>query len=394
MGKRRFMSALAGLGLSRGVVEHLTQDELADLTADPTDRVPRVQRYTHTNHDAVTRGAPPEREAVFTTIPRDKWVRVESAHDAADRVAAALADIAGDDSIPVGVTTGVDGHHRRYQVVVDYPVDALGGETVVDASYQQVADAVPASIAGQAGDGDNAVVVENIPVVVRRVHGNPTSNFRHKYRPVPGGCKIEDQDGNDCTTCTPAYDNDRSENVLVTAGHCFDFASGHDTYQPDTATSYGHVGMSDKAKSSYDYCSNLDFDAATVTLDLENDVKYAIAGTESGSDYDWPIHGAMAWDTIKDMTSCDTKMRRQGEASGREKTCVDSTYTNKTFSLEKAATGGDSGGPLFRVYHTPDGFAAYLAGVTACNYAPLNGTDNNSKATYIGKVENEFNLTV
>ncbi|WP_152423901.1 hypothetical protein [Natronobacterium lacisalsi] len=42
MGKRRFMSNLASLGISATGVTLLSQEALADLTDDPEEKVPRI----------------------------------------------------------------------------------------------------------------------------------------------------------------------------------------------------------------------------------------------------------------------------------------------------------------------------------------------------------------
>lgn len=394
MGKRRFVKSLAGLGLSTDLVRHITQDDLADLTNDPTEEVPRLQRLTHTNHEAVEAGAPPEREPVFTTIPRDQWVRVESAWDAVQRLQTWIDDNDRLDDFVAGMKKTTMGHHSRHVVEVSY----VESRSSVD--YQTVLDELPATVAGQAGAGDNAEVVEDIPVRVDRITDvRPTSEyFDYKYRPVPGGCKM-DPDGSlsPGTTCTPAYDNDEGKYVMLTAGHNVDFTWGIDVYQPDDGSSSNFIGSSDQNGTSYDNCDNLDWDAAEIELDGV-DHKYAIAGDESGSDYDYPIYGIVTWDTVKDWTDCDPEIFHQGKTSGRTKTCVDKARSNKTIQYEDPPSGGDSGGPIFQVYKTIDGFSAHIAGIIACYMctAFIGGdcADWDGMATYIGKVEDKLNVDV
>lgn len=386
MGRRRFTKTLAGLGLSRGVVEYISQDELGELTGDPTERVPRLQRFTHTNHEAVEAGAAPERKPVFTTIPREKWVRVESAWDAALRVDAMLDGLPGASGFSVGMRQ-TTGRNRRYVVTVDYPPGA-------DVTYEELVDFLPDSVDGQAGAGENAEVVEDIQVVVETTTEEPTDYYDYEYRPVPGGCEMDSENTPSCTICTPAHDDSLGVDVLVTAGHCVDFSSSVDVYQPTDDDLTTHVGVSDKAGDYYSGCGNLDFDAATMTLDDEDDVKYALANDGGPNDYGRPIHGSVAWDTVKDWTDCDPKVFHQGKTSGNNKTCVSNTYTDQTFSWAFDSQKGDSGGPVYQEYHTPDGIAAYIAGIINCQKCYSSTGDCFGRGTYIGKVEDRFSLTV
>jgi hypothetical protein len=247
MGRRRFLTTLGKLGLSAGTLSHLTADALANVTSDPSDEVPRLDKLKHANHEAVERGDdPPEKEAVYYTIPRDEWVVVETAHNAAERLEAAFerriasaVDNSLDDptaNLKFGVTTITSGHTRKKAVVVEYRRFISQDGTVVgepDVGFEWVREHAPDTVTGSVGSGDQQEIRSDIPVVVRQRTVDQQAYYDGEYRPVPGGCQI--QDGYDTefgTVCTPAWDNDNGEYVMVTVGHLVEGERDHLIYQP------------------------------------------------------------------------------------------------------------------------------------------------------------------
>ncbi len=126
MGRRRFIETLTAIGLSASTVSGMTKEKLLDLTDDPTDRVPRAKAIRLKNPDKWEAPPFPEREPQFeteyTTIPRDKWVRMESAYDASERIKRKVSSQFDSnskiDAVTTGVTREVFGQHEQYAVRV------------------------------------------------------------------------------------------------------------------------------------------------------------------------------------------------------------------------------------------------------------------------------------
>jgi hypothetical protein len=314
----------------------------------------------------------------------------ETAHDAARRLEAAFASriaAAVDGGVPdptanlkFGVTTVTSGHAPTKAVAVDYRrLVARDGSVVAEphVSLDWVRDAAPETAVGSAGEGDHRVVRRDIPVVVRERDQCRQAYYDGKYRPVPGGCQVEDESDDDIgTLCTPAWDGDHGEYVLTTAGHVTGGSQGHDMHQPHWSVYAGnYIGDSDKGLATSD------FDAATIRLSGV-DHRYRMAGSDPGT-YSESIYGTLGWDTIKDHEG-DTSyhLTLQGRTTGRNTGYIETTYSDKTFW-----TAVHSGGTHFR--NDPYYDYAYIAGVHAWG-----SSDNDAGATYIGKVEDYFNLDV
>ena len=86
LGRRGFISAPVSLGVTGEAAASLTSDELQKLTDNPEKEVPRIKYYKHTNHSEVKNGKTPKRKPVHYTIPRERWERIETTKNAAERV--------------------------------------------------------------------------------------------------------------------------------------------------------------------------------------------------------------------------------------------------------------------------------------------------------------------
>lgn len=88
MSRRRLLRKMASLGVSGGALQFLTGETVAKLTEDPEKNVPRLKGIRHENPSAFT--SPPYPKSPkwvpeFYTIPRQKWVEVESARKAEEK---------------------------------------------------------------------------------------------------------------------------------------------------------------------------------------------------------------------------------------------------------------------------------------------------------------------
>lgn len=391
MGRRRFLNSLGKIGISAGALSHMTTEALAEVSDDPKDRVPRLEKLRHTNHEAVENGTePPQREPVYYTIPYDEWVVIETAHDAASRVKQQIASKINSKTnntsrnpltnLHFGVTTRTNGHTAEKTVVITYSrlISPNGTEISKPAvSLEWLTDAAPDTATGKVGEDEHEVLRENIPVQVRERDRIQQAYYDGKYRPVPGGCQLQDRsDGGYGTLGTPAWDYDVGDVVLTTAGHCVEAESGHSLDQPYVNH---YIGQSDKAKVVNG------FDAATIPLGGV-DYKYNLADGAADS-YNEYIYGTLAWDTIKDHEGdVNYHLYKQGRSTGRQRGHIDTVGDDWTYWITAEGEGGDSGGPNFR----DEGSNAYISGIHA--WGDINGP--NSGATHISKVENWFNLNV
>lgn len=154
-GRRTFITALMGLGLSRTTAASLDQNRLRELTEDPSKEVPVATAHIHQNHEAMVREEEaPKRKTVFTTIPRDIWERNRAAHNAARRL---------DERLPRVARVGVSGHGDDPRLIVEYrgaPDEGPGRRSIETQeeppSAAKVAGTLPETATGSIGRGRQA----------------------------------------------------------------------------------------------------------------------------------------------------------------------------------------------------------------------------------------------
>jgi len=402
MGRRRFLQTMVTLGVTGTGLNYMTKDALADLTNNPESEVPRLGYLEHTNHEAVENGTQaPRKEPIYYTISRDKWRVVETAHDAAARIDD-LLDAKFDSSLfQTGVTTITSGHRRKKAVHVDYVVQRDDDGNVLaepSAAIEAVRDALPATVTGVAGRDDFETKVEDIPVLVekREVSSGSTSGgaysdfyYDYQYRPVPASAAYKNEaEGTICTMGTPAYDNERNDYVMVTAGHCMT-DSGQDIHQPDL---YNQIGNS---TSEFQDNDDETFDAGVISLSADH--TYRFADNDGDNDYSiTPIYGTLSWTTIKDNEgNSDYSMMYRGAKSGHVNTYIEKADSNEQyFWLENDSGDGDSGCPMYHVRFSGGDGRAYIGGINeGYYYSPKDG-DIDCAGTYIGKIEDRYSLDV
>lgn len=442
MGKRNFMRALAGFGVSLSTIPHLSKDALGDLTDDLEDEVPRLSRLQIQDEEELEdrRSAPQpaageqpsEREPVFYTIPRDEWERTEATYDAAARLERRLGRLDPNGKINVSVTDLVNGHHSRKGVRVEYTTLVQrelvrndgdeGSRTPAgrklsehsDANVrevrhgpavdlQTVRDEVPATVSGTASRQNAELLghatiqpteVENIPVVVEEREIVEEAYFNDAYRPLPGGCQMSKGPywNSFCTLGTPAYDHDSSDYVLTTSGHCIKDDWGEKMYQP-----YGN-GYSIGYPQHYIYEGGTN-DAGYIDTDLidyddykQEKISMAIADDNGGTDI--YINGVMGYDSIKDNQGDSSwTVHKQGRTTGRDTGYLVSASPGRRlgrYELNQGidSAGGDSGGPVFKKY----GNVAYIIGHH--NWGNRSDDDDGPAGNLMAHIENEMNIEV
>jgi len=245
---------------------------------------------------------------------------------------------------------------------------------------------------------------------------DPWNNYDHKYRPVPGGAWIEDEGcRDDKYTCipgtagTPAHGNSSDEWKIATAAHVLvdDDQENEDNntdqnpsvYQQKSDNEDEKIGETSKWRRDESTKSSpwFGFDAGTIELEQEVDIKLRLASDDGDNeywDYHW-IYGSVGRDEIADnVGNTDYSLYKQGTNTGRESGTIQTYSESKNaFETDAKAGSGDSGGPHFNKKRNPShGFwEVYIAGI---HYAGSKGDNPTSFATVMAKVENEFGVTV
>jgi len=385
MGRRRFLETLAGFGVTGAALNHMTQDVLAKTNPDLDNEVPFLKGMVHTNHKEVLNGAPPEREPIYFNVPRDEWVVIDSARDAARQVE--KLDTLKGTGIIAGVTTRVRGGHQQKIILVQYPIEQYEwGETYRPrVEFSELTDRLPATVDGVAGRGsDFAVVVEDIPVIAERMYNELEYIYDYKYRPVPAGCEWKTEEGNPCTIGTPVYDNDANEYRLVTASHCF-YSYGEDCHQPDQGTGDSLVGRRDPDKM--DFRRDPLFDAAVVNVYHGNADTYYRFADDNGR-YRGDIDGSMSQDRLSYLENNNGTVTKQGTRTGissGEVTCVSSS----AFRVDTRHKDGDSGCPYYETFYD-NNFNRYITNIAGVH----RGGSGDAQATQMENIENRWSVEV
>lgn len=394
MGRRRFLSTLSGLGVSATALSYITKDALAKTTSDVTEEVPYVKLLRHTNHEEVKRGAVPQREPVWDTIPRSKWVRVESAHDGARKIDEMLDRRFSSGRIAVGVTSR-NGDTYQKEISVKYTTveHADGTTSSPPVSFSEVENVLPDTVSGQAGEGQNAETVQGIPVTIsrqRKVEQSCTGNVYNEDQgsEIPGGTRIGDSGSNGTAGVAATRDQD-GVNVMVSCGHVLDNSSHF--HQPG------------------DQKSDEDLDVVTYDNSDSNDNGYAQAydsetfirelASDSGGTKDATVKGVISWETIKynegDSTYEVKKQgNRTGTTSGHIVETVEKASGERNLWTSADCGKGDSGGPIFRRVQQSGTDEIYMVAIQAwgrgSDSCPLPESGGNS----MEYIEDHLALTV
>lgn len=421
MGRRRFMGAIGALGAPTAVKNLISQNQFEQLVEDPDKEVPIIERHQHTNPAEIRKGAAPEREAIYGKISRDRWERVEAAHDAADSIRGALNSISRSPLLEIEVTT-LHSRSGGYEKAIQVNWTRLH-EEVFDQDRNEVRKSVnspsiskdrletllPSAIKGTARDDQNKEWrTEKLPVIVQEVNRAPQSCKRYyytdDYTDIPGGAKIdcsgEQLQAPKGTICTPAYDNDSDTRRMLTAGHNLE-PNGDDNqniYQPGNSD-FDVDGKQVNSKTRFD---GLHKDHGLVKAPNqtgEDKYAYRLASDDGGYKQDMYIDGITSWMTLKyHEGDQDYTIHRQGARTGTHTGYITGILTDgKRIKTSMVSASGDSGGPYYRVSENFDGTKSVsIAGMH--NYGDPDSTCSDLKSGASGHsitfLEEELNLTV
>lgn len=381
MGRRRFLKTLSALGVSTGALNYLSKDALAAVTDNPEKEVPRLESFRHTNHEEVTHGAKPEREPVFYTISREKWTKVESAHDARKRLEEKIRR-RYETNLQVSVRDRKNGRGKELVVYVPKPETRSSGNPV---SIEDVQGNLPRETTGVAGRGsDYSVEVSDIPIHVKESSEEYQAYYDYKYRPVPAGSLWRMAFGADeyCTVGTPVYDNKQGEERLVTAAHCF-VKNNTETFYQNDSSSTTVDGMMARKKFNEG-----GFDVAVVEPQTF-DTKYDFAEEGCNCYQGIAINGTLSKTYIQDLQGTDGKLNFLGARTGTSLGNVVEVSGNM-FATNHQTNTGDSGGPAHRT--RTGSFSTYSEIGGVLSYKDDN--TGNRWYTFMADIESDLNVTV
>lgn len=378
MNRRNFLSKLSAMGISGAALQYMTKDALAEVTDDPKDEVPRLAYVIREDPDD------DERQAIYYTIPYDKWKRIQATNKAFRNIKEKLYKKDLLHTVKVSVAT----HPTNIkQVSVEYIVDSSETSNL----FEDTSAVVPSTTSAKL-DGE---LIENIPVSLDRVNNpitepenkedfNTESNnhyFDEAYDDIPAGCKMTGKRGG-----TVGFEATKgNDDVLITAAHNFiypwededDLEKGARMTQPQY--------IDNKAGELSDWVYNeYAEDAAVVTLEPDNGTSRYHAAKGGGYRYDKYTAGIIAWDLIEDE---ELELKRQGMVSGWG--TGDITHTNPDtyeFRINLSSEEGGSGGP---VYNEIDGHANAMGGITTRDWA-----GNETIVFAAEKIENELGIEI
>lgn len=377
MGKRRFLKTLFGFGITGTALRHITKDVVAKV--DLRKEVPRLKALRHANDSGISNGEEPKREAIYYTIPRDRWEYIEGVAKAANRVDRYFnSDLITAIFKKKGSELVIQPHYTKV-------VKPSGEELKPSKKIHQVKSELPNRVTGSL-DKKNTSAIEKIPVL------SPTNETKRMnayfdddyYQNVPGGCESQvlDETG---TLCSPAWDNDRGEFVLTTAGHLVT-AEDYRMYQPSSTAEVN--GWTDKKVfqngGGYDYG----------TIDNISGYQYEMAGGDIYKKYD--TSGSLGGDAIKDMAYNNEYLFNQGRTTGRKFTKIEDVWVNdfrEPYKIQVNATtsSGDSGGPYFTESSSD---SVDIAGIHSTSVSYGDNKSDDSRGNTMNYIESHLNIKV
>ncbi|SFS09775.1 Trypsin [Halomicrobium zhouii] len=380
-GRRGFVKTLASLGFSTAAINNLTKESLAQQTEDPESTAALVDSYIHTNHEQVVNNeAPPQREAQYFTMPRDRWAQIQAVHDVQKK----LTEEFDSDLITAAVEWESRRNGKSPVVTLERKeIKRTNGEIVSpDVSADEVRSRVPNKAEGKAGQGKFQKSVDNISIRVEENQMTEQSHYEYNYTPVPGGAATETHG----IITTPAYSYSDNAYGWVTVGHNVGFDTGVNVYQLGD----NYIGSTTRLLGDPD--DDAAKDGAFIARDSQSE-KYAgykiAADSPDTFDYN-DVYGSVAEDRLKELNSNNTLALGQGIATGRHTGEVEKLVngtnagTNSVVQLGWDTDGGDSGGPYF----INDNGLVKIIGIHAWGW----GQSGRGNAMYYA--ENKMNISV
>lgn len=323
LSRRQFLknTFVSGAGIS--VLKGADMRSIGNLEYDKGNEVPYL---------AFLRGGRRGREPVYEKLPKDEWERKFSVEVARDNIESLLKENYEEESFTV-LSSVMEQSPTGYGVTVR--------------SDNLDSDFLPYSLSvheeTQHGDMD----IDDIPVVLEQeAELNRLSCFNNDYQwpdspGVPGGALVDDIDGEawDYGTITAPFTR-AGQFGWITAGHVVEDASG--VRHGQTSGNRDYIGdVQTRYVSDYR-------DYAFVTPNSSENVAPKISNSE-GTGYEYDVFGDIITDSALKAHKGDSNwLTQQGVSTCRG----EGTITNvgaEHVETDHMVSGGDSGGPIFRV---------------------------------------------
>lgn len=400
MGRRRFVKTALSMGIAAESLRLGTRDGI--VQAADVDEMPYVKYVTGNP------SSPGGREPIYDTVPREEWIRRQTAVNLRGKVEQMIRRNWGTSPItPVFVAMGES--PTGFGVRVDYDTAMNRGRArrTPQPSVEEVRATLPERAAAKSGDGDFQEIRRNIPIrVVETASRNhcddksvvgPIQEGVYSYADsgsVPGGVPITTPKNGDTiesgekekigTLAAPFHHNEYGDG-WTTAGHMG--AVGNWVYQADPGGA--RVGrIKDKVDPC---CTNFLKDCAFFNDEDTGDQSRNIAVEEADGGTDFILDGYVTDNTLDLEVGTDNKYYHQGYYAGRlEGELVGTTQWGVKSTQD--TTDGDSGGTLFKLSNGD----AFIAGQHVGQEGPLNEDgelkcEDNSGAITAQSVQNLLN---
>lgn len=384
MGKRRFTKTLISLGVSYQAAHHMTAEKLESLTSDPTEEVPRLKKLHAPDGDKFDEPPYPdeleEREPVYYTIPRSKWIEVESAADASKKLEQRIENSLDGEEVRVSVVLPDSGDHDRYSLEATIVKREDLSQTDAQDLSDKLKEVLPEEARGRARNDDPSTEVDDIPIehkIVREredacddescdYQSDRPYLYNRRYREtnpvleemVMNGCmmtkKIDgDWDTDPSPTLGPRLHRNNHVYMTTSAHAVVDDDNGEDSSdaigrsiaQPDPDYEIGEVAHAKFHRTDDDVGRPVDI--ALIELD-DLFTTRSLAARDSFSSAGELSSDILGWDCIKDgeVDSICTQGIRSGRCS---LSIYDFRENDKEIKLfrDEEDWGGNSGGPYF-----------------------------------------------
>ncbi|MEY7851868.1 hypothetical protein AB7C87_22005 [Natrarchaeobius sp. A-rgal3] len=234
-----------------------------------------------------------------------------------------------------------------------------------------------------AGEGiEKEESVEKIRVDVELVNESPQSYYNHKYRPVPGGCRIEREREAACTVGAPATDSS-GNSYLLSAAHCWEGedAGESEGYQPSSGRS-SVIATRNSSKWKLDSSSGDEWDACALDVTGVN-TSHQFASNSGDNSYERGIAGVLSKEWIEDNDESD-EIHKRGRTTGSSSGNITLTG-DVTYRTDADSDDGDSGGPHYYINRRGN---ALITGIHK------SGSNTGARACYAELIENEFDVYI
>lgn len=389
--KRR--QVLKGIGTATATIGISSKPVFGNVEEDE-ERVRRPYRTRASNPEEFEEPPYPtdfETTTDYYYISREKWGRVATSYDAAARIADIIVEVDDSGLIKSGVSTGETPEDKS--IVVTYTIyeNKYGRSTpVID--LEELKELLPSSVSGHAERDGMEETQKNIPIEIKSETIEPTCwsiscdndgadapyfDYQHDTA-IPGGKSIhfEQQDGHSsCTSTCRAYDKNRGEYILLSAGHCtIDHEGGEDTSDaigrevkqetPDGRETIGNVYDADY----WDTDDGVYYATDIAYIEMEDGFNPATSLADEDNGYSNATFGHLTCEALQDLEDDNELLCKQGRTTARcsgtidviNAYCEDGEPDWAEVQTTIPSQGGDSGAPIFYVDDNDDAVIAAI----------------------------------